>query len=480
MNILLTGANGYLGRRLLPVLVNEGHQVHCVVRDRRRFNVSEEILRKITIHEVDFSYKGQIEKLPKKIDAAYYLLHSMTTKGDFFEQEKQTAKNFAEYAKESAISQIIYVGGISNQESLSRHLGSRKNVENELKKSGKALTVLRAGIIVGSGSASYEIIRDLVEKLPVMVAPKWLKTKSQPIALRNVISYMSGVLGNEKTYNKTFDIGGPDILTYKEMLLKFAEARGLKRSIITVPVMTPRLSSYWLYFITSTSYNLAKTLVSSMKTEVVCKNNDIRDIVKVDLIDYKTSIKLTFEAIEQNTVISSWKDAMVTSSPKDDILSHINVPKYGCFVDHKEKTFTRDVDEVLENIWSIGGERGWYQLDFLWKLRGYLDTLFGGVGLRRGRRDPHDLQIGDALDFWRVLLADKKKMRLLLYAEMKLPGEAWLEYKIDKTEGGHILKQTATFRPKGLWGRIYWYLVYPFHKLIFEGMVKNIIRYKGK
>ena len=339
--------------------------------------------------------------------------------------------------------------------------------------------MLRAGIIVGSGSASFEIIRDLVEKLPVMVAPRWLNTRCQPIAIRNVVQYLDGVLLNAQCMGKTFDIGGPEILTYQEMLLQFASVRKLKRFIYTIPVMTPRLSSYWLYFVTATSYHLAVNLVNSMKVEVICRENEIRDLIDIRLIDYRDSIELAFARIEQNLVLSSWKDAMVSGQKYVDLGKWIEVPRYGCYQDHQKRELKQDREQVLSNIWHIGGVRGWYYASWLWGIRGFLDKLSGGVGLRRGRTNNETLHSGDALDFWRVIYASKKEQRLLLFAEMKLPGEAWLEFRIRQQQGKNYLSQTATFRPRGLRGRLYWFLLFPFHTLIFKGMCRGIVSYSA-
>lgn len=485
MKILLTGANGYIGMRLLPALLDEGHEVFCCVRDPQRFPISPDDNPGLSVVTGDFLEEETLTDLPKEIDAAYYLIHSMNDRtGNFENLETTTAENFKNYVGTTAAKQIIYLSGIVNDEDeLSEHLKSRLNVESVLRSGKVDVTVLRAGIIVGSGSASFEIMRDLVEKLPVMVAPKWLRSKCQPIAIRNVIALLSGVLNKESARNETFDIGGPDILTYKEMLLQFAEVRGLKRSIITIPVLTPRLSSLWLYFVTATSYNLARNLVDSMKLDVVAKDNRIRDLIDFEEIPYKAAVELAFEKIAQNLVLSSWKDAVSASGAK--VLkteNFIKVPEYGCFKDVKSRTIPRgDESRVLDNIWMIGGERGWYYGTFLWKIRGYMDKFVGGIGLRRGRRSPSEIYPGDALDFWRVIVASKKQMRLLLHAEMKLPGEAWLEFRIDKNERGEsVLTQTATFRPKGLMGRLYWYAVWPFHIFVFSGMISRILSFQKK
>ncbi len=488
MKILLTGATGYIGKRLLPVLTENGYDVVCCVRDKTRFTYDENLAHKIQTIEVDFLKPETLNNIPKDIDAGYYLIHSMTsTSKDFDKYEEMSALNFRDYINTTDAKQIIYLSGIVNESTLSKHLSSRKNVEDILSKGKYNFTTLRAGIIIGSGSASFEIIRDLVEKLPVMITPKWLLTKSQPIAIRDVISFLFKTLLNEKTYNNSFDIGGPDILTYKEMLLKFAKIRKLKRKIIILPVLTPRLSSYWLYFVTSVSYSLAVNLVNSMKIEVICKDNKLKELLNITPLTYEQAIESAFQKIEEHHIISSWKDSLISGRISDNLSNHIRVPENGCYKD-KRQTGIQDSEEVLSRIWHIGGETGWYYANFLWRIRGFVDKLFGGVGLRRGRTSPDVLNNGDTLDFWRVLLADKKNMRLLLFAEMKLPGEAWLEFRIEKNKPddksrskagasereSYTLYQTATFRPKGLLGRLYWYSVLPFHFFVFSGMLRKI------
>ena len=481
MKILLTGSTGYIGKRLLPVLTEQGHHVICCVRDKNRFEKKEYYNDNISLFEVDFLKEINPENIPAEFDVAFYLIHSMSSSiSEFSEFETDCANNFVSFIKKTNCRQIIYLSGIANAPELSEHLLSRKNVEEILKRSSIPVTILRAGIIVGSGSASFEIIRDLVEKLPVMITPKWLNTKCQPIAIRDVIKFLTGVMLNDKCFGGTFDIGGPEILSYREVLLGYAEVRKLKRFIITLPVMSPRLSSYWLYFVTSTSYKLAVNLVESMKIEVVCRNNDLQKMLNIETIGYKKSVELAFEKIEQNMVLSSWKDSLITSSAYGSISENIQVPEFGCFKDRKEIEIKNDPEQVLDNVWSIGGERGWYYGNTLWRIRGYLDRLSGGVGLRRGRTNLNRLASGDVLDFWRVIVADRDEQRLLLYAEMKLPGEAWLEFKIIQKGNKQFLTQTATFRPSGLPGRIYWYLLLPFHFFIFDGMINNIEKHKIK
>lgn len=470
MKILLTGATGYIAQRLLPVLLEGGHEVVCCSRDKYRFNKESFASAKLSVIEVDFLKRETVKEIPADIDAAYYLIHSMSsTTGDFTTLEATAAQNFIDGINHTKAQQIIYLSGIVNEKQLSKHLRSRQNVETILASGNVPLTTLKAGIIVGSGSASFEIIRDLVEKLPVMIAPRWLSTACQPIAIRNVIEFLAGVLLRKETFYHSYDIGGPDILSYKQMLLQFAEVRRLKRRILVVPVMTPKLSSYWLYFVTSTSYTLARNLVDSMKVEVVCTPNNLTRLLGIQLIPYKKAIAMAFDKIEQNEVVSSWKDALTSNILNRGIAQHIEVPVNGCFKDVR-KVDVQNVEDVMNRIWAIGGSTGWYYGNWLWTIRGAMDKMVGGVGLRRGRKSPTKIYAGDSLDFWRVLLASKEQKRLLLYAEMKLPGEAWLEFKLN----GTTLEQTATFRPLGLWGRLYWYAVLPFHGFIFKGMINRL------
>jgi len=473
MKILVTGATGYIGKRLIPILVNEGHDVICAVRDKMRADKSYLEEEHISIVEADFLKPDTLTNIPKHIDVAYYLIHSMSNASeDFKVLEAQCAENFKHYFENTQVKQVIYLSGITNDDNLSKHLASRKNVEDALASKKYALTTFKAGIIVGSGSSSFEIIRDLVEKLPFMIAPKWLNTKTQPIAVRDVLSFLNKAKGNKKLYNRSYDIFGPEVLTYKEMLLQFAKIRKLKRFILTVPIMTPKLSSYWLYFVTSTSYKLASTLVDSMGVEIIGKPSDINKLLDVQPMPYKKAVKRAFKKIEQNSIISSWKDSFISSGRlKNSAHKYINVPSYGCYKDHKEIEVI-DSEKTLDKIWAIGGETGWYYRTYLWKIRGHIDKLLGGIGLRRGRTHKTELNVGDALDFWRVIFADRTQKKLLLYAEMKLPGEAWLEFKIED----NILKQTATFRPRGIFGRIYWFSIFPFHGLIFNGMIKKLVQ----
>lgn len=472
MKILLTGTTGYIGKRLIPILLELNHTVVCCVRDTGRVPEVIKNNKNVSLIEVDFLKENTLIEIPEDIDIAYYLIHSMSANTrDFEKLEKRCSLNFKNAIEKTNVKQVIYLSGIVNDSNLSKHLASRKEVECSLQSKKYGLTTFRAGIIVGSGSASFEIIRDLVEKLPLMIVPKWVKTKSQYIAIRDVMAFLSRAIGKTELHNNSYDIFGPEVLTYRQMMLQFAQVRKFKRYIYSVPVMTPKLSSYWLYFITATSYKLAISLVDSMKVEVIGKPSNINEILDIHPISYQEAVEKAFIKIEQNSSVSSWKDSFVSGRFNKKLSQYIEVPHFGCFKDIKKREVINESKSV-EKIWSIGGDNGWYYGNILWKIRGYLDKLFGGIGLRRGRTHPSKLSAGDALDFWRVLYANKKEKRLLLYAEMKLPGEAWLEFVIIK----NVLFQRAVFRPKGLLGRLYWYCVWPFHGFIFNGMIDELVK----
>lgn len=476
MKILLTGANGYIGTRLLPLLIEQGHEVYALVRSRFRIEIHAKHQAKLHVLEADLLSPASLEQIPNDIDAAYYLVHSMSYSEKFTELEAQAAQNFTERLSKTKAKQIIYLSGLANESSLSRHLTSRQKV-GEILRGGKVpVTILMAGIIIGAGSASFEIIRDLVEKLPVMIAPKWLTHLVQPIAVRDVLDYLLLVLHHPDCLNQSFEIGGPSVMSYKDVLLTFAKLRGLKRKIWIIPVLTPRLSSYWLFFVTSTNFSLACFLVESLMNNVICKEHRIQQIFPKTLLTYEESVQRAFTRIEEDWIPSSWKDSWSGSHLNPDLSIYIQVPQFGVLRDVRKIAFAGPIDKVQQCIWSLGGNRGWLTMNWAWKLRGRIDKLVGGIGLRRGRKHPTELKAGDALDFWRVLLADAKNHRLLLYAEMKLPGEAWLDFKITPQGQGGVLEQTATFRPHGLWGRFYWYVCCPIHRLVFKRLSHKIAR----
>ena len=472
MKILVTGANGYIGLRLMGALRDEGHHIVAVVRNKDRIDqeIKELLDEQLTIIEHDFLNGGTESPVcPTDIDAAYYLIHSMGSGNGFYDRESSCAKNFTQWISSTTCQQIVYLSGIIPPDvELSTHLSSRQKVSEILTESSIPVTTLQASIIVGSGSASFEIIRDLVEKLPVMITPKWVNTLCQPIAIRNVIEYLTQVIHEPKCLGRSFDIGGVAQLRYLDMLTGYADARNLKRIFVPVPFFSLRLSAHWLSLMTATNHQLANALVGSLHMKTVCNENSIRDIIQVPLLSYEEAIEKAFSRIAQNRVPSTWYGALSTGSLSTDQIRNVHVPEFGILTDAQQVELQSSREDVLDAIWSIGGKRGWPTMNWAWKIRGYMDTFVGGTGMRRGRRNATRLKPGDALDFWRVILADKESGRLMLYAEMKLPGEAWLEFKIID----NVLHQTATFRPLGLFGRIYWYSTLPFHLILFPQMIK--------
>jgi uncharacterized protein YbjT (DUF2867 family) len=473
MKILLTGANGYVGLRLLSALLEAGHTVHAVVRDRRRLPIEELAVHgeQLQIVECDLGDPEDETAFSEEIDVAYFLVHAMGAGADFVEREAAMARSFLARLKPTGARQIVYLGGIVPEHGkLSDHLASRRNVEVILSESGIPLTALRASIIVGSGSASFEIIRDLVEKLPVMITPRWTRNRCQPIAIRNVIAYLVGVAGDSATFGRSFDVGGPEVLTYEDLMRQYAAERKLSRWIIAVPLLTARLSSYWLYSITSTTFRIASALVDSLAHDTVCRDTAIREIVPQELLTYREAVQRAFVRIAQNHVPSTWYDALASGALLPSRLRSIHPPEHGVLTDRRVVRLTASREAVIGAIWSLGGARGWPSMNWAWRVRGMLDRSVGGIGLRRGRRDPVHLRVGDAVDFWRVLLADPEGGRLILFAEMRLPGEAWLEF--DVSDGK--LRQTATFRPLGVFGRLYWLSCMPFHEWLFPRMARSL------
>lgn len=473
--ILITGANGFVGKRLIIDLLNQGHEIYALCRIKGAQAFVED---RPNLHYIwgDLRNSETLEGIPRDIEAAYYLVHSMSEiAGNLANTEMEVVEQFLRGVKNTHIKQIIYLGGIINDEKrLSPHLKSRLLVEKALKQSGIPYTVLRASIIIGAGSASFEIIRDLCEKLPIMIAPRWVKSLCQPIAISDVLFYLSSVLLDKKCINKTFDIGGPEVFTFKDLMLGYAAFRNLKRCIINVPVLTPRLSSYWLVFITSVRYSLCSYLVESMKTSTIVQLDEIQKIIPHVCLTYTEALELAFQKVSQNEVISSWMDSWEIRGTDPNIENYIQVPDEGCLKDERRVLIKDSKAAAIERIWRIGGSRGYYAMNWAWHLRGLFDKMIGGVGLNRGRRHPSEIHAGDSIDFWRVILADKDNGHLILYAGMKLPGEAWLQFKLDQSSQELFLVQTATFRPKGILGRLYWYALIPFHFFIFQKMAKAL------
>jgi uncharacterized protein YbjT (DUF2867 family) len=471
-HVLVTGATGYIGKRLIPVLIEQGVTVTCLIRNKQRCGYFEAMGAQVIVG--DLLSEAEAPVLPPTITHAYFLVHAMS---DYVQNlhdfEAQLAHCFVAMVSKTACRQIIYLSGLCNFSPLSPHLKSRMNVETILQASGIPTTVLRASIIIGSGSASFEIIRDLIEKLPIMIAPKWIVNRCQPISVHTVVRLLIAVQDHPECLNDCFDVGGPDVLTFKAMMAQYAAFRGLNRYILSVPVLTLRLSSLWLCLVASTNFSLSRYLVDSMQCDSVCADNRIQSIFpEIRQISYAESLARAFTRIEENMVVSSWKDSWhITKKKPLDV--YMQVPEYGCLTDI-QRVPVSDVDASLESFWCIGGANGWYYATWLWSIRGLLDKCIGGVGLRRGRTHPTMIHNGDALDFWRVIVANKADKRLLLYAEMKLPGQAWMEWRIVPEGEGYVLEQVATFRPNGLMGRLYWYALIVPHTYIFKGLARKI------
>jgi uncharacterized protein YbjT (DUF2867 family) len=469
MKVLLTGSTGYIGRRLKHLLLEkEDISLRLLTRNKNRFSTLKN--QNIEIFEGDTLDKESLLKACKDVDIAYYLVHSLNSK-DYKSLDAKSASNFIETAEEMGVKKVIYLGGLGvKSKDTSEHLLSRIQTGEILSSSKSVQTVwLRAGIIIGSGSASFEIIRNLTEKLPVMTTPKWVFTKAQPIAVEDVLKYLVSSLDLKLKENIILDIGSEQ-LSYKQMILATAEVLGLKRWIIPLPFLSINLSSYWLNLFTPIPFSISKALIEGLKSEVVIQNNNAKKLFpKINPISYNQSVKKAIYEIEQNQVLSRWSDNAGEIWDKRDISDAL-------FLDRKEIDISNvSKEKLFDSITSIGGKNGWYAYDFLWVLRGFIDKLIGGYGLRRGRRDPFKLRIGESLDFWKVVDI-KRNERLLLYAQMKIPGLAWLEFKIVDNK----LIQTAYFYPKGLWGRIYWYILIPVHYFVFRDMITNIVNSASK
>jgi uncharacterized protein YbjT (DUF2867 family) len=478
--ILVTGASGYVGGRLVTALLADGADVRVFVRDANKAQ-SHSWANQVEIATGNASDFQSTKDALTGVHTAYYLLHSINLGPNFDEIESAMARNFAKAAQSCGVSQIVYLGGINNDEKTSKHLTSRANTGKELATTSVPVLELRAGIIIGSGSASFEMLRHLTHRLPVMTTPKWVSNKTHPIAIRDVLWYLRNCAKLETPVGGVFDIGGPEVLTYADMMQKFAKLSGLrKRLIIKVPVLTPKLSSLWIGFVTPVPTSLARPLVGSLISEVVAdpKKSIDKLIPKPaeGLIDVDGAVTLALSNVSSNTVSTRWSDATLPTAPWQKAQSDPEWAGEMLLKDKKVRTTDASIKSLWEAIEEIGGENGWYGADFLWYLRGLLDRMIGGVGLRRGRRDPIHLRVGESLDFWRVeSLVPEQSLKL--YAEMILPGKAWLEFRISKLPNGQSeVVQEASFSPRGLGGQLYWYAVLPFHIFVFPTMIRNLIR----
>lgn len=476
--VCVLGATGYVGGRLVPLLLDKGWRVRAVGRSAFKLKCRPFAHHdRCEIAEADLFDPESLRQALDGCYAAYYLVHSMETGvGDYAARDRQAADNMVRAASEAGLSRIVYLGGlIPDDPNISGHLKSRAEVGRILMEGKVPCTFFRAGMIMGSGSASFEILRYLVERLPVMITPKWVRTESQPIAIRDVLFYLSGCLEHPETAGDAFDIGGPHIETYERLFRMYQEEAGLQRRlIIPVPLLTPRLSSYWLGFVSPIPMALARPLVLGLRNRVVCKDYRIRRIMPHELSDARLTIRRALERVSQQVVDTCWSDAGPLKTPEWVACGDAEYAG-GTVLDTAYRIKVRGCPEELwERVMAVGGDTGWYCCDKLWGLRGWMDKLIGGVGLRRGRRHPTELSVGDALDFWRVLDIQPTE-RLLLLAEMKVPGEALLEYSLEPmgTEDT-MLTMTARFLPRGVAGLLYWWSVYPLHGMVFKGMARAL------
>jgi uncharacterized protein YbjT (DUF2867 family)/uncharacterized protein YndB with AHSA1/START domain len=471
--VLVTGATGYIGGRLVPRLLEAGRQVRCLVRDPARLQ-GRAWLPQVEVATADCLRAETLPAAMQGIETAFYLVHSMAGGHDFEQRDVLAARNFATAARAAGLQRIVYLGGLGDPESaLSEHLRSRQETGAVLRESGVPVTEFRAPVIVGSGSLSFEIIRYLTERLPVMICPRWLYTRAQPIAVRNVLDYLLAALDTPESTGLTIEIGGVDVLTYGDLLRGYAKARGLKRWLVPVPVLTPRLSSYWVHLVTPVPAVIARPLIQGLRNDVVVRDETaLRLFPQIKLLGYATAVRLALANLETGQVETAWSDAL--SSSQGDAAPVILATQEGIILERRQRTVSASAPTVYRAFSRLGGTTGWLCMDWAWRVRGFIDRLLGGVGLRRGRRDPQDVRIGDAVDFWRVEAVEPNRL-LRLRAEMKVPGRAWLEFKVEPIDAGTSrLSQSAFFAPRGLTGLLYWYLLYPIHAAIFSGLAKNL------
>jgi len=499
--ILVAGATGYIGGRLVPQLLAKGHRVRCMARDPRRLSGRDwDGDPRVEIVAGDVLDRESVERAMQGCGAAYYLVHSMLAgERKFEDQDRAGAENFAAAAASAGLERLIYLGGLGHRsEKLSPHLASRHEVGDVLRAGPVPVTELRAAMVVGSGSASFEMLRSLVKRLPFMICPRWVEVRTQPVAIRDVLAYLIGCLDVPATAGRTFDIGGPDILTYHEMMVRFAAVLGRKLRIVVVPVLTPRLSAYWVNMVTPVNAGLAFALIESLQCETICEESDIRTLVPIPPTGFEDAVRWALDKVNQHAVETRWTeeagrwaaDPVVPRAVDgrrssglpdraDRVSPPVLAPENYSLRDQQRVEAPVPAKVLFDKVRRIGGDVGWYYADFLWEIRGWMDRAIGGVGIRRGRRDPFSVRIGDAIDFWRVEDVVPGR-RLLLHAEMIVPGDAWLEFRVEpRDEGRSELIQTAYFRPTPFWGHAYWYACFPLHWFVFSGMARNIVRAAG-
>lgn len=473
--VLVTGATGYIGGRLVPRLMESGFRVRCLAREPARLQ-GRPWLEGVEIAVGDCLKPETLPDAMRGMEVAFYMVHSMAAGRDFEERDLKAARNFGSAARAAGVERIIYLGGLGDPDSsLSEHLRSRQETGAVLRESGVRVTEFRAPVIVGSGSLSFEIIRYLTERLPVMICPRWLYTRAQPIAVRNVLDYLVAALTTPDSVGRVIEIGGSEVMTYGELIRGYAKARGLKRWLIPVPVLTPRLSSYWVHLVTPVPSVIARPLIQGLRNDVVVRDDSARHLFpQIQPMDYATAVKLALGNLETGRVETAWSDAL--SSSQGDTPALALTIQEGIIIERRQRVVKAPAEAVFRAFTRLGGANGWLCMNWAWQVRGAMDRCVGGVGLRRGRRSPEEIRVGDAIDFWRVEAVEPGRL-LRLRAEMKVPGRAWLEFKAEPVEGARSrLTQAAFFAPRGLSGLLYWYLLYPIHAVVFSGMAARLAR----
>ncbi|MHC1769114.1 MAG: SDR family oxidoreductase [Verrucomicrobiia bacterium] len=473
--VLVTGATGYIGGRLVPRLLDAGCRVRCLARDPARLQ-GRPWLGQVEVAAGDCLRAETLPTAMQGVEVAFYLVHSMASGHDFEQRDVLAARNFASAAKQAGVKRIVYLGGLGNPDTaLSEHLRSRQETGAVLREAGVPVTEFRAPVIVGSGSLSFEIIRYLTERLPVMICPRWLYTRVQPIAIRNVLDYLVATLDTPESTGRIIEIGGADVLTYGNLLRGYAKARGLRRWLVPVPVLTPRLSSYWVHLVTPVPASIARPLIQGLRNDVVVRDQLAQQLFpEIKLLDYDTAVRLALTNLETGRVETAWSDALASS--QGDAAPFLLATQEGIILERRQRLVTAPPAAVYRAFTRLGGETGWLCMNWAWWVRGSLDRLLGGVGLRRGRRDPQEVRVGDAVDFWRVEAVEPDRL-LRLRAEMKVPGRAWLEFQVEPVDAHRSrLSQTAFFAPRGLAGLLYWHMLYPVHAVIFSGLARELAR----
>ncbi|MGE0592299.1 MAG: SDR family oxidoreductase [Vicinamibacterales bacterium] len=473
MRILITGSTGYVGGRLVPRLLAEGYAVRCMVRDASRLD-GRAWASQVEVVQGDVLDARTLPPVLDGVDVAYYLVHSLGAGHGFERRDLDAARAFGLAARTAGVRRIIYLGGLGDPATdLSAHLRSRQQTGDALREAGVPVTEFRAAVIVGAGSVSFEMIRYLTERVPVMVCPSWVYTRIQPVAIDDVVEYLAAAPGVPASAGVIVEIGGTDVMTYGEMMTRYARLRGLRRLLVPVPLLTPRLSSYWVHLVTPIPTAIARPLIEGLRNEVVVRDPRAQVLFPaIAPIGYDRAVSAALGHLDAGLVETAWTDALASSL--GDVPPVVLATHDGMVLEHRQRIVAASATDVYRAFSQLGGDNGWLYMTWAWRVRGLLDRLVGGVGMRRGRRHPRHVRVGDALDFWRVEAVTPGAL-LRLRAEMKVPGRAWLQFKAQPQEDGRtLLSQTAFFAPRGLWGLVYWYALYPIHQVIFSGMVRRV------